>query len=86
MDKDIVIGKEWLDVNITTIELKNLSTEWHTIIDMSEESLQKFKDKGSVVGIVESLTMLIEYNKKARLFEDKVNVMNDAQSEEIIWS
>ena len=83
MSKDIVIKEDWtVEFNK---ELSDLNAEWGSIIDMSHECITAFQEKGRVVGMLEALTMLVEYNNKALVFEEKVRTINEANGEDITW-
>jgi hypothetical protein len=62
-----------------------LGTDWANVIKMSQISLQEFKEKGSVIGLAASVTVLLEYDKNSLVFEEKVKTLNEANGNDIIW-
>ena len=82
-NEDIVIGEDWTkEINE---EYLKLGSDWVNVIKMSEIALQEFKEKGSVIGLAASVTVLLEYNKNSWIFEEKVKSLNEANGDDIIW-
>ena len=82
-NEDIVIGEDWTkEING---EYLKLGSDWVNVIKMSEIALQEFKEKGSVIGLAASVTVLLEYNKNSWIFEEKVKSLNEANGDDIIW-
>lgn len=82
-NEDIVIDNEWQD-NLNE-EMFKLNTDWASIIDMSQDAINDFKQKGTFTEMVEILTRLLEYNKNALIFEEKVRTINEINGDNVIW-
>jgi hypothetical protein len=52
---------------------------------MSRNSLKEFKEKGSVIGLAASVTVLLEYQRKAVIFEEKAKALNESMGGDFKW-